>query len=514
MVKKLVTNSFYNVAQPILNLGITFIMTPIIIRAIGNHDYGIWEIVISIVGYMGILKFGINPAIVRFTARYNALNDKENLNVIYSTAFFYLFVVGVISSFILIGWALIAPETLAPDGKEATKYIYFLIVIAFHVIIVFISALFDGLFHGYQNYGITRISTSINALVGSVIIYFLLKGGHGLLAIALVRTVGTALKTTFYWILLRKSRFGGFRFDINNISSECLKDLFSFGFKSFALGITQRISYNTDAIVIGAFLGPGLVPFFIIPANLIIRLNNLINSITVGFMPFFSELHAKGEDKKSLEVYLAFSRYIAGIGTFFFLSILFIGPSFIKIWIGSEFMEKGTIVLYLLTFSYLLRKLHPLTGRLLTSMGRHGILAKIGAIISGTNIILSIIFVNYFGIIGVALGTLVPLILFEPYTLYYSCKNMGLSFYQYVRIVLRPIVLPAILICISYYIILSIIDLENYFNIFAASFYSGFMYLFLFYFLAISNDERKYITTKFKIFVNYTYKKIGIVQSK
>ena len=71
-MKRLLTNTFSNVSVLVIKLGITFLLTPVIVRSLGNYDYGIWEIIGSVLGYMGMLDLGLQPTISRFAARYNA----------------------------------------------------------------------------------------------------------------------------------------------------------------------------------------------------------------------------------------------------------------------------------------------------------------------------------------------------------------------------------------------------------------------------------------------------------
>ena len=53
--KKLLLNSLSGTSFYLINIVVAFIMSPVIIRALGNRDYGLWELVMSVIGYMGLL---------------------------------------------------------------------------------------------------------------------------------------------------------------------------------------------------------------------------------------------------------------------------------------------------------------------------------------------------------------------------------------------------------------------------------------------------------------------------
>ncbi|NFO13457.1 hypothetical protein FDB34_04370 [Clostridium botulinum] len=70
-----------------ISLGLTniiaIIYTPIMLRLLGQSEYGLYNLSNSIIGYLGVLDFGLGNAIVRYTAKYRAEEDKDgesNLN--------------------------------------------------------------------------------------------------------------------------------------------------------------------------------------------------------------------------------------------------------------------------------------------------------------------------------------------------------------------------------------------------------------------------------------------------
>ena len=84
MPNRLFRNSFLKVFIFVLKLAIAFVMTPMILRGLGNHDYGIYDIVLSVVGYMGMLQFGMQPAIITFVSRYENLHERKELEKVFS----------------------------------------------------------------------------------------------------------------------------------------------------------------------------------------------------------------------------------------------------------------------------------------------------------------------------------------------------------------------------------------------------------------------------------------------
>jgi len=75
MINKLLQNYFSSVMVPIAKMCITFIMVPVVIQSLGSRDGGIWGMVFSVVGYMGMLAIGLSPAIIHYISGQHALGS-------------------------------------------------------------------------------------------------------------------------------------------------------------------------------------------------------------------------------------------------------------------------------------------------------------------------------------------------------------------------------------------------------------------------------------------------------
>lgn len=53
------------------------IYTPIMLRMLGQAEYGIYSLVGSIISYMSIVDLGFGNATIRYIAKYRAVGDKE-----------------------------------------------------------------------------------------------------------------------------------------------------------------------------------------------------------------------------------------------------------------------------------------------------------------------------------------------------------------------------------------------------------------------------------------------------
>lgn len=484
--------------MPVVKIVITLVMSPLIVKALGNYDYGIWEMVFAVVGYMGILDLGLTPAIIRYVARHQALEDRAELNRIFSSAMAFMFPVGFAMALALVGIAFFAPQLIIKGTTDASqsKYFIFLLIVAVQTFVDFIGSLFDSFLEGFQKYALRNYATVFMSVAGAIVIYPLLKNGGGLLTIAAANAVGYTIKYSFYGIMLASNRFGSFRFRMSECSLKTLKGMFSFGFNNLIYSISLRLSTVTDSLVIGAFLGPSVVTLYIIPYNFISQARTFIWALSRNFMPLFSELDALGHAEAARKLYFQSSRIMVGIILPLVVGIVMLGPAFLEHWMGVEYAREGRYVLYIIVLAYGIQWLNPLANRMLTGYGQHGIMAKIGIISSFFNLAISLLLVQFVGKEGVALGTLLPVLFFEPLYLYKVCKILDTGLWGYARQVLMPLLLPVFSIMAGIALLCRLHAPESLPQVVGIAVGGMLLYLPTFWLFGLRNDERNMLLQK------------------
>ncbi len=496
--RSIIGNSFSGAIVPVVKIAITFVMSPLIVKALGNYDYGIWEMVFAVVGYMGILDLGLTPAIIRYVARHQALEDRTELNRIYSSAMAFMFPVGFAMALVVVGIAFFAPQIIIKGATDASqsKYFIFMLIVAAQTFVDFIGSLFDSFLEGFQKYKLRNYTTVFMSVAGAIVIYPLLKNGGGLLTIAVANAVGYTVKYSFYGVMLASSRFGSFRFRLSDCSFATLKGMFSFGVNNLIYSISLRISTVTDSLVIGAFLGPAVVTLYIIPYNFISQARTLIWALSRNFMPLFSELDALGHAEAAQKLFFQASRIMVGIIMPLVIGIVMLGPAFLHHWMGAEYAREGRYVLYIIALAYGIQWLNPLANRMLTGYGLHGIMAKIGIISSFCNLAFSLILVQFIGKEGVALGTLLPVLFFEPLYLYKVCKILETGLWWYARQVLIPLLLPVVSITAGIAFLCRLHAPESLLQVMGIAVAGMLLYLPTFWLFGLRIDERNMLLQK------------------
>lgn len=69
--------SIISIANMVISLLIGLIYTPLLIRFLGDSEYGVYTLAMSLIAYLSILDLGFGNALVRYTARIRAEGKDE-----------------------------------------------------------------------------------------------------------------------------------------------------------------------------------------------------------------------------------------------------------------------------------------------------------------------------------------------------------------------------------------------------------------------------------------------------
>jgi O-antigen/teichoic acid export membrane protein len=312
-----------------------------------------------------------------------------------------------------------------------------------------------------------------------------------------VNAIGGSITYLLYFYMLTRNNHMGVKVQLSKFEIDKLYELLHFGFKSLIQGISSRVENATDSLVIGFFLGPASVPFYMIPANLVQYIRTFGALLTHVFMPIFSGMAALSKDEEIRKTYLIGSKYCIAIVAIASVGAISFGASFISMWIGSDYGTEAANIIFLLVIFTVLPLLNPFGSRYLTAIGRHGIFAKWGIVSAIINLLASCLLVNYMGIVGVAVGSLIPGIIFVPIYLKEVCRHIGFTWQTYVFSSVLPSFLPTVVmfgVC-SFF---SREQINSYPQLFGSALVATLSFIFSFYLLSITKEEKLYVFSKLK----------------
>lgn len=433
-------NTFSNLSALLCQLAVSFFMAPFLIHRLGDSAYGIWAIVISIFGYMGLLDLGVSASLVRYVAQYDDESKRKAMGALLSSALVFYAGVGAIGALIGVAMGIFGMSVFNVPDSVMGKARLTMALMGLSLIIRFPGYVFTSLLAGMRLYykrNVVRVSA---ILLKSAAIVVAITAGKGLVWLAIITVCGDCL-TYFTIFLVARRHLHGVTIRIRDATKKCSRELVSYGLKVFSTITLRTISMGGDRLIIGIVLSSRWVTFFSIPLMLIDYVRTMLLSLTAALMPVFSNLQSQNQLSEIRWRVLNYSRYIAAIGLFAGAGLLAFGVPFVTLWMGPDYAARGATVLRLLCFSLMFFSLVACAERLFMGTGNQHILLRAAAVYAPTRLGLSIALICLFGIEGAALADFITRGGHDLYLTMWVARCIGVRYRDYVRqTVLRPII--------------------------------------------------------------------------
>ena len=262
---------------------------------------------------------------------------------------------------------------------------------------------------------------------------------------------------------------------------------------TFVGQISDKLRFYVDNFVISAFIGLSSVTIYSIAANLT---RYFIESIACAFgtgmlLPIFSGYEAKGDYQSIREKFISLTR-ISGYVSMLIGGILIIfGRALIERWMGEKYLDAYPILLILLIPVIIDMMQNPSLG-LLYGISKHKFFSLSNLIEGISNLILSLILVRKFGLIGVAVGTAIPMIIVKLFIQpIYVCRFINLNLREYYLSALIPVILKSSAILYIFKIIVKRFIIVNYLDIALLVLLTAVFFSVIIYFWGVNSEERK-----------------------
>ena len=213
---------------------IPMLYTPVMLKLLGQSEYGLYSLSNSVISYLSLLSFGLGGTIIRYIAKYRAENDKNSIEKLFG---FSIKIVGFIITFNV--------ETIFHQGltaKEIDKVHILVFIMTINTALSFPNSVFSSVILAYERYVFRRVvdmfSTVIAPLANIVALYL----GYASVGMALVSTIIQILMlclNIFYCI--EKIRISPKR---GRLSGDLIKEIFKFSAYSFLGSIVDMLFWS------------------------------------------------------------------------------------------------------------------------------------------------------------------------------------------------------------------------------------------------------------------------------
>lgn len=404
---------------------VSLFLSPLVLHKLGDAGFSVWVLVFSLTGYFGLLDLGVRSSIVRFVAHGTTQTNHQELQRLLATSLgFYSLVAILVLLLTGIGWYHVHSLFKLPLSLFPTARVLFLLV-GVSVALTFPLSVFAGALEGLQEFARVQLTqTGITVLRGLGVAVGLVQG-KGLITIGLM-TVGANLAGQIVLMRMAHHRLP-FSLCVRHIDPRALRKMLQHGAFAFIIVLAEKLRFHSDVVVIGSLLSSSAITIYAIAARLAEYSTYAVRSMAQIFTPMASQFHAEGGQRQLKRVVIAGNRACALILFPILTTLIVLGRSIIQVWVGPKYVGAYSILILLIVPRGLYLA-QSASIRVLLGTGRHSVLAWVLLAEGVVNVFLSVILLPHFGLLGVALGTSIPLAFTSVIVLpWHVSRRLGVS---------------------------------------------------------------------------------------
>lgn len=411
----------------IVGNAVSIIYTPIMIRLLGQSEYGLYNLVASFVSYLGLLSFGFDNTYLRYYSQYKETQSKDkvaSLNGMFLIVFTAIGLLAASCGMILLKYSNVIFGSKLTAAELSTAKILMLLLII-NIAIAFPSNLFTIYINANEHFIFNKVVAMLRTVINPFLVLPLLLMGYksiALVTVTLAFTVITLIISAIYCITKLELRF-----QFSHLDFGVFKGIATFSFFVFLGQIVDEINWQLDKFLLGRFSGTVAVAVYGVASSLSSYYRQFSIAISNVFGPRVNKIVATTNDNKTLTDLMI----KVGRTQFFILSavavgFVFCGKEFCCLWAGYDYADS-----YLIAVALIIPSTIPLIQNvglsILTARNKHKFRNIAFFFIALINALISMPLCIRMQGVGCAIGTAISMVVGNGFLINWYYKKNGIE---------------------------------------------------------------------------------------
>ncbi len=445
----------------VINAVGAFIYVPLLLGFLTTSQYGVYELIGSVIAYLSIMDAGLSTTLNRYYVKEKVANGEVAVENLLAMAAILYAVITVLAVLVGFGANALLPvffsSSFSPAELELAHQMMILVII--NCLVIFPGNWFFALINANERFIFARLLAILKYVFQFVCIVLVLNVHSSAVLVLVVQVVVNLLYVAVCALYVLKRLKVCVRFHSWNWA--LLRSLLSFSFLILLTVIFNQIFWKTGQIVLGAVSGATAVAVYGIVSKLV---NSGYMQVSMGvtsvFLPKLTAISARTNDMSEINALFNRIGRIQAILVFGMLAaFVAIGRDFVFVWVGSEFGVVYPAVLVLM-FGLVASLVQNLGISVLQAKNKMAFRSAVYLILAALYVIVSIPAATYFGVYGVAAAAAIILFIGTgPVINVYYHRVIGIDVIAFWKQV-SPLALPAIITSFSCSFIFSVVPLE------------------------------------------------------
>ena len=417
--------SYLNIA---LHAVIGFLYVPILLHFIGKSEYGLYQLMGSLIAYFSIMDFGLSAAVIRFYAKYKALKDSigmENILAISVRGYGAVTVLALAIGFVCYGFldVIFAGSMTVSEVNEA-KQIFLLLLL--NIVITLSTMVFRSVINAHERFFFLKGMETIQLVMQPILVVLVLQHHPSAFSVAAVQTVlnlllsGARVYYCFHDLHVK--------IHFHYWNPELFSEFKKLALSVFVVTLIDQVFWKTNQIILGIISGTVAVAVYSIASLIYMNYMALSTAISGVYLPHVTGMVARKEPISNLsELFIQIGRWQYYLLALVATGFIIFGKQFIALWAGPGF-EDSYIITLLIILPFTVDLIQNIGLAIMQAMNRYDFRARIYFVTGVLNLLLAIPLGIKFGGIGCAVATAISMIVGNGFIMnWYYAKEIHLA---------------------------------------------------------------------------------------
>lgn len=391
--------SYFNI---IMQTIINFLYVPLLLYYMGQSEYGLYQLMGSIIAYFSIMDFGLTSATIRTYIKYkveNKYKQVENFLAMTQRIYVCICILAIFIGSILYNFIdEIFKDSLTVSEIISAKYIFILLLL--NIIITFLGMVYRSVITANEKFLFMKGIETIQLILQPFVVILVMQAAPTAFAMVCVITVMNFILTgirMYYCYKKINMKMKYFYWD-----KSAFNEMKLLAASVFIVTIVDQIFWKTNQIILGIISGTAVVAIYSIASLVYMNYMALSTTISGVYLPKINKLVAEHvSDSVLSNEFLKVGRIQYYLLALVLSGFIVFGKEFIVLWTNENFVDA-----YYITIIIIL----PFTVNLIQNIGNcimqaknvYNFRAYVYLGVGIFNLILAIPAAKYYGGIGCA----------------------------------------------------------------------------------------------------------------
>lgn len=479
-----------------ITIVIQLVYMPVMIRLLGQSEYGLYTLVSGIVSYLSLFSLGFGGSYLRFYSRYRAKQDEKGLSELNGM---FVFLFGILAALAFVCGIILCSFPRQVFGAklselELKKAQMLMVILVISISITLVNSIFDSMIAAHEKFIYQRVIGLISTTANPFLTLPLLIAGKGSIAIVSV-TAGITIFSFILnlWFCLCKLKI---KISFHHFHFRVLKEVSAFSFFLLLNMVIDQVNWNVDKLILSHTKGTKEVAVYGVASQINSLVMTFSTTISSVFSPRVNRIAAEDEGNCSQQ----FTNLMIKIGRIQWMVLGLVVSGFVifgryfivNIFAGNEYETAYNASLFLV-IPALVPLIQNVGIEIQRALNRHQFRSAIYFVMALINVIVSIPLAQQFGAVGTAMGTALSLVIANGFVMnvfYHKALHLNMiRFWKEIILCSKSLIIP-VLVGIGIMLYVDFINIGQY--LFYVVVYTV-IYCISVYFLACNKEEKHLI---------------------